>query len=38
VVVEEAVQRAAVHAGRPAVGQVPHVVDLARRRGLVAAA
>src|SRR5579859_1800987 len=36
--VEEAVQRAAVHAGLPAVGQVGDVVHFARRRGLVAAA
>ena len=36
--VEEAVQGAAVHAGRAAVGQVPDVVDLAGRCGLVTAA
>jgi len=35
---EEAVQGAAVHAGRAAVGQVPDVVDLAGRGGLVTAA
>jgi hypothetical protein len=38
VVVEEAVQGAAVHAGRAAVGQVGDMVHIAGRGGLVAAA
>jgi hypothetical protein len=38
VVVEKAEQRAAVHAGRAAVGQVGQMMHLTGRGGLVAAA